>query len=175
MTSVHEQIITDTNNNNITRAAQQAAQGTKQNSKSVNSQAFLELLTMQLQYQDPTNPMDNSQMLAQEAQFSTLEQMEAISSTFSKFSNIYQANSYLGQTVEVNVDGKTTKGVVEYVDFSDSSGASISIDGKKFPLSSVSKVYPESQETTENRNFALDALEYIASGIGTIAQKFTEN
>lgn len=33
---------------------------------------FLKLLTTQLSNQDPTNPVDNTQMLAQLAQFSTL-------------------------------------------------------------------------------------------------------
>ena len=56
------------------------------------------------------NPMDNSQMLAQEAQFATLEQMEALTNSFSQFSNMYQANSLLGQNVEVSVDGKDVSG-----------------------------------------------------------------
>ena len=139
--SVHDQIIQNQNMTNAAKAAQNT--GLKESSSSVNSQDFLFLLTQQLQYQDPMNPMDNSEMLAQEAQFATLEQMEALTSSFSQFSSIYQANSLLGQNVEVTVDGKETSGKVEYVDFSDKSGASVSIGGKMFPLSSVTKVYPE--------------------------------
>jgi flagellar basal-body rod modification protein FlgD len=37
--------------------------------------AFLQLLTTQLAHQDPTAPQDNAQMIAQLAQFSTLEQL----------------------------------------------------------------------------------------------------
>ncbi len=44
-------------------------------------QDFLSLLTTQLRYQDPTAPMDNSQMSAQLAQFSQLEALENIDST----------------------------------------------------------------------------------------------
>lgn len=39
---------------------------------------FLRLLTVQLQYQDPLNPMDNTQFIAQMAQFSSLEQLQNI-------------------------------------------------------------------------------------------------
>ncbi|WP_353226594.1 flagellar hook capping FlgD N-terminal domain-containing protein [Novosphingobium sp.] len=38
----------------------------------LNETDFLKLLTTQLANQDPTNPVDNTQMLAQLAQFSTL-------------------------------------------------------------------------------------------------------
>jgi flagellar hook assembly protein FlgD len=40
--------------------------------------AFLQLLTTQLSHQDPTAPQDNAQMIAQLAQFSSLEQLTHI-------------------------------------------------------------------------------------------------
>jgi flagellar basal-body rod modification protein FlgD len=40
---------------------------------------FLKLLAMQLQYQDPLNPMDNQQFLSQLAQFSSLQEMTSVS------------------------------------------------------------------------------------------------
>ena len=178
--SVHNQLVSETNYSAIARQQQKQAQaalnGTSKSSSSVKSNDFLYLLTMQLQYQDPTNPMDNSQMLAQEAQFTTLEQMENLASSFSKFSNAYQANAFLGQTVEVEVDGKTTKGKVDYVDFSDATGANLNIGGKSFPLSSVTKVYPEdSSSKEEDKSFIKEALSYIAGNIGTITNAIFDN
>jgi flagellar basal-body rod modification protein FlgD len=40
--------------------------------------AFLSLLVAQLQHQDPTQPMEDSQFLAQLAQFSSLEQLQNV-------------------------------------------------------------------------------------------------
>lgn len=137
--SVSSQIIQNSNITAQTRANQTSTE-TKSNS-SVSSQDFLYLLTQQLQYQDPMNPMDNSEMLAQEAQFATLEQMEALTSSFTQFSNVYQANSLLGQCVRVEVDGQGYVGIVEGVDFSDSSGASVFVGERYYPLSSITNVY----------------------------------
>lgn len=161
------------NANNTAQAQAKASQNSvKESNSSVSSQDFLFLLTQQLQYQDPMNPMDNSEMLAQEAQFATLEQMEALTSSFSKFSNVYQANSLLGQNVEVTVDGKTTKGIVDFVDYSDTKGASISIGGNMFPLTSVSKVYPEDVSSeAEDKNFFKAAAESLAGNVYNIANK----
>lgn len=171
MTTVSDAI---TNLQNAT--AQSKAQEEKVYSNKVTSGDFLYLLTQQLQYQDPMNPMDNSEMLAQEAQFSTLEQMEALTSSFSKFSNVYQANSLMGQKVEVKDGDSKATGKVEYVDMTDTKGASISINGKLYPLSSVTKVYPEDtteidKQNTEDRNFLLNSIYFIGTQIGNISEK----
>ena len=60
----------------------QAATSTTTTSKSaasaadglVSEQTFLQLLVAQLQHQDPTQPQDGTQFVAQLAQFSSLEQ-----------------------------------------------------------------------------------------------------
>ena len=169
--SVTNQIIQNANYTQQNKANQTT---TSESNSTVSSKDFLFLLTQQLQYQDPMNPMDNSEMLAQEAQFATLEQMEALTSSFSQFSNIYQANSLLGQNVEVNVDGKKSSGKVEYVDFSDSKGASVSIGGTMYPLDSVTKVYPEDTKAQEeNTNFFAAAADSIAQNVYEIAKKLT--
>ena len=46
--------------------------GTKQ---SLDKDAFLKLMVTQLKYQDPLDPQDNSEYVAELAQFSSLEQM----------------------------------------------------------------------------------------------------
>jgi len=57
--------------------------------------AFLNLLITQLRHQDPLNPMDDREFIAQLAQFSSLEQMQNLNSTFNRF----QAFNMIGQHV----------------------------------------------------------------------------
>lgn len=56
--------------------------------KSLNKDAFLQLLVTQMQHQDPLNPQDNSQYVAQLAQFSALEQMTNVASGLADVSKV---------------------------------------------------------------------------------------
>jgi flagellar basal-body rod modification protein FlgD len=51
--------------------------------------AFLSLLVTQLQHQDPTAPMDNSQFIAQLAQFSSLEQLQQVNTTLTSIASFF--------------------------------------------------------------------------------------
>ena len=55
--------------------------------------AFLKILMTQLQNQDPTKPMDDSQFIAQMAQFSSLEQMTNLTTAFEEFAEASRTNS----------------------------------------------------------------------------------
>jgi flagellar basal-body rod modification protein FlgD len=84
--------------------------------------AFLQLLVLQMQHQDPMEPTDNSQMLAQLAQFSSLEQMNNLNDSFEMLSgnvdqlNFITANSLLGRTIHgVDSAGEAVNGVVDSV------------------------------------------------------------
>ena len=52
--------------------------------KSMGQDAFLRLLTTQLQHQDPTKPQGDSEFIAQLAQFSSLEQLTQMQTTLQK-------------------------------------------------------------------------------------------
>ncbi len=89
--------------------------------------AFLQLLVTQMQNQDPTEPIDNSQMIAQLAQFSALEQMQNLNDTAIAMSgnidqlNFITANSLVGkQVTALDSKGNTVQGVVEQVHMSGS-------------------------------------------------------
>ena len=50
-------------------------------STSLDKEAFLALLVAQLKNQDPSSPMDTSEMMSQTTQLSTMEQLTAMSET----------------------------------------------------------------------------------------------
>ncbi|MEQ1504717.1 MAG: flagellar hook assembly protein FlgD [Myxococcota bacterium] len=60
---------------------QTPADTTTAGSTALGQDAFLRLLTTQLQYQDPTSPMKNEDFIAQLAQFSSLEQLTSVNAT----------------------------------------------------------------------------------------------
>lgn len=74
----------------------------------LDKHAFLELLVTQLRYQDPMNPSDNGEFLAQMAQFTSLEQVQNINSSLEKLlssqtqhqAGLLERIDYLNETME---------------------------------------------------------------------------
>jgi len=103
---------------------------------------FLKLLITQLQNQDPTSPMENNEFIAQMAQFSSLEQMTNMSTSFSKmasFISSQEAASTLGKTVELNVGDTTTTGIVEGATRGDN--PQILVNGMYYTLDKIAAIY----------------------------------
>jgi flagellar basal-body rod modification protein FlgD len=69
---------------NQNAAANTAAKG--RDFSSLGQADFLRLLTVQMQQQDPFNPVDNKEMLAQMAQFSSLAGINDVNSTLQQIS-----------------------------------------------------------------------------------------
>jgi flagellar basal-body rod modification protein FlgD len=70
--------------------SQQAASGAGQSTtKDVGKSEFLKLLITQLQNQDPMNPVDNQQFIAQLASFSSLEQLISINQSVTKLASAF--------------------------------------------------------------------------------------
>ena len=88
------------------------------NKQQMGKDEFLTLLIAQLSHQDPTNPMDNTEFVAQMAQFSSLEQMHNMSNGFEKIASVMHNNdaiSTIGKTVEIEMGTDNITGVVEKV------------------------------------------------------------
>lgn len=79
---------------------------------------FLKILITQLRNQDPTKPMEDREFIAQMAQFSSLEQMSNLSTSFERLSGMLSSNQVLGvlgKQVDLVVDGKLFSGKVSEV------------------------------------------------------------
>ncbi|PDS76888.1 flagellar hook assembly protein FlgD [Rhizobium sp. L43] len=85
-------------------------------SATLNYDNFLQLLIAQMKNQDPTDPMDASEQVAQLATFSQVEQTIQTNTkldTLLASSSLTQAGSYVGKYME-SADG-TVKGIVDSV------------------------------------------------------------
>jgi flagellar basal-body rod modification protein FlgD len=110
---------------------------------------FLQLLMKQLAYQDPMAPMEDKEFIAQMAQFSSLEQMTAMSEGFSRLSQDFsriadvisgtEAASALGKQVQL-VDGEeVVQGIVRAV--TRGSNPHVMVNGMYYDWDQVSVVF----------------------------------
>ncbi|MDP4153159.1 MAG: flagellar hook capping FlgD N-terminal domain-containing protein [Bacillota bacterium] len=80
---------------------------TRKVTKTLGKDEFLQILVAQLQNQDPLNPMDDTDFIAQMAQFSSLEQLMSMNTSISQ----NQAYDLVGKYIYTELkddDGNTT-------------------------------------------------------------------
>jgi flagellar basal-body rod modification protein FlgD len=102
---------------------------------------FLKILITQLTHQDPTQPMDDKEFVAQMAQFSSLEQMTNMSEGLTKVANLVaksQAVSLLGNAVDIANGGEMVSGIVDAVTGGDF--PQILVNGQYYDYAQVQKV-----------------------------------
>ncbi|MCP4874059.1 MAG: flagellar hook assembly protein FlgD [Gammaproteobacteria bacterium] len=73
----------------------QPAESSNKRNDELGQTEFLELMTAQLQYQDPLKPMENGDFLGQMAQFGTVSGINDLNTTFSSMSASFQSNQAL--------------------------------------------------------------------------------
>ncbi len=130
-------------------------------SSSLGKDDFLKILITQLQNQDPSNPMDDKEFIAQMAQFSSLEQMQNLNSSMTNLislqtqSNLISYGQFMGQEVnwskiETDEAGNsiTSSGVgkVTSVAFTGDSVEFTLDDGSKVTPANISSVSKDSSE-----------------------------
>ena len=137
--SITSELVTMQNMTNQKQAQEKAISGVKND---LGQDAFLQLMMEQLKYQDPLEPMDNSQFLTQQAQFTQVSSLQNLESSMNSFTKYFQAASMIGKDVIIQNPNNAEEylyGNVEAVNMS-AKDASVVIDGKGYPLSSIVQV-----------------------------------
>ncbi|MBQ2601472.1 MAG: flagellar hook assembly protein FlgD [Treponema sp.] len=113
-------------------------------SQSLGKDDFLKLLITQMQNQDPTDPMDNTEFIAQMAEFSTLEQMTNMNSNFEQLNQMLTSNQAIGtigKVVDIDLGASMTSGVVEAVTYGNN--PQVKVGNMYYDLNKIAAVYGE--------------------------------
>ncbi len=173
----------------MTVDATAATQYTGQATKTVNNSAkpimgkddFLKLLVTQLRYQNPLEPMEDKEFIAQMATFSSLEQMQNLNTTVNglvdTISNqwlpgmmLQQAGQMVGREVayySLNEDGElqTLVGIVDSVEVGQGAPLLV-IQGQRIPMENITQLGRSVGMETAFYAKALDKLDQLATLLG---------
>jgi flagellar basal-body rod modification protein FlgD len=108
---------------------------------------FLKILITQLSHQDPTQPMEDKEFIAQMAQFSSLEQITNMNEGMSKVADLIassQAMNLLGRIVDIANGETVVTGPVEEV--TGGSFPQVLVNGAFYDASQVQRVRTKSKE-----------------------------
>ena len=109
----------------------------------IGRDAFMKLLLAQLQYQDPLQPMDDTDFIAQLAQLNTLQELEKLNQSFEFFmaeQSLMRGTELIGRTVSASTyGGEVVEGIVSAVKVTGGE-VMLVVDGTEVALRSVSVV-----------------------------------
>jgi flagellar basal-body rod modification protein FlgD len=108
---------------------------------------FLKILITQLSHQDPTQPVEDKEFIAQMAQFSSLEQITNMNEGLSKVADLVarsQALNLLGSAVDIADGDAKVSGIVDAVTAGDY--PQILVNGKYYDFSQVQKIKRQASE-----------------------------
>ena len=136
--------------NTTSTDAASSTSNTKSNAYDLGEDAFLTLLLAQLENQDPLNPMEDADFIAQLAQFQSLSELTNIGDSLEDMmasQKLAQGSNLIGHTVSGQlVSGKVVTGVVQGLYMTDGDVV-LDVDGTALPLDSVTYIQATETET----------------------------
>lgn len=120
---------------------------------SVNLSDFMTLMITQLQNQDPTDPVSNSDLMQQIGDMQTIQSNLQLSSTLTGMSmsdSLTAASVMIGQyIVGTDSTGASATGTVDSVSMSDGT-ATLNVGSQSVPLANVTEIIPAEQATSQS-------------------------
>lgn len=133
---------------------------------SLGKDAFLKILVTQLQHQDPTSPMDDKEFISQMAQFSSLEQMQNMTTAMQNLldsqneTQLMNYSTFVGKEVkwhelsdELDENGNQIvldgTGVINEMKYVDGSPVFVLDDGKEITPGNISSVLSGASSSSE--------------------------
>lgn len=111
--------------------------------QTLDGEVFLRLLVTQLTHQDPSNPMDTNEMIAQTTQLAMMEKLTALADNGTEAFALHMrqaATALIGQEARYeDADGKTVTGIVTKVSF-DGPVPQVTIGGKDIALDAITGI-----------------------------------
>ncbi|MET3318435.1 UNVERIFIED_ORG: flagellar basal-body rod modification protein FlgD [Peribacillus simplex] len=150
-------------------------QSDRKTGDSLGKDDFLKLLLTQLQNQDPSSPMDNTEFIAQMATFSSLEQMMNIGSQIDELIGLNQQNSlmnynsFVGKEVTWHILDESSEnlaieegvGIVESIQYKGDNIYFILEDGTKLQPANISAM----KQSSNTSNSLTNASELIGKRV----------
>jgi flagellar basal-body rod modification protein FlgD len=123
--------------------------------EAMGKDSFLKLLVTELRHQDPTQPMADKEFIAQMAQFSSLEQMQNMSTamtSLNKKARMSEAYDLIGKRIEAfnPQTNQKIEGVVSHIVRS-GDDINLVVGGNKVSPDDVSAIYPPEKQKEEPR------------------------
>ncbi|WP_096550662.1 flagellar hook assembly protein FlgD [Ureibacillus thermosphaericus] len=143
---------------------------------------FLKILITQLQHQDPTNPVEDKEFIAQMAQFSTLEQMQNMTKAMEDLlesqlqTQLMAYTSFIGQEVKwheitdkLDEKGKPMinegQGVIVEIKFKNGMPLFILDDGKEITVGNISSILKKNSEKPVVENPLVEVSKLIGKTV----------
>ena len=124
---------------------QSPAKATIERPDQMGKDTFLKLLVAQMRYQDPSKPVDSSQMMAQTATFSQVEKLEQLATQSAAMLVLQEASTagaLVGRTVTyTDTDGAAVSGKVSAVRLASADQEAVAtVGGKQVPVGRITEI-----------------------------------